>query len=204
MKKMAEYHFNTPITKEDIQKVKIGDVIYVSGTVFTARDEAHERALHMAEKGEKMPIDFEGLAVYHCGPVVRKVGDQWEIVAAGPTTSTRMDIFEDEFIKTFNVNVIIGKGGMGARTVKAMKEYKAIYTAFVGGAAVVAAKGIKRVKEVHWLDLGTPECLWVLDVEKFGPLIVGIDSNGDSLFQDVADKAQNKLGQIGEFLGITF
>jgi fumarate hydratase subunit beta len=201
---MAEFHFTTPISKEDVQKVKIGDVIYISGTVFTARDEAHERALHLAEKGEKMPIDFEGLAVYHCGPVVRQVGDEWEIVAAGPTTSTRMDIFEDKFIKTFNVNVVIGKGGMGEKTAKAMKEYKAIYTAFVGGAAVVAAKGIKRVKEVHWLDLGTPECLWVLDVDKFGPLIVGIDTNGDSLFQNVADKAQNNLSKIGEFLGITF
>ncbi len=201
---MAEYHFTTPISKEDVQKVKIGDVIYITGIAFTARDEAHERALELAEKGESMPIDFEGLAVYHCGPVVRKVGDQWEIVAAGPTTSTRMDIFEDEFIKTFNVNVVIGKGGMGERTVKAMKEYKAIYTAFVGGAAVVAAKGIKRVKEVHWLDLGTPECLWVLEVDKFGPLIVGIDTNGDSLFQNVADEAQKNLAKIGEFLDITF
>jgi len=201
---MAEYHFTTPITKEDVQKLRIGDVIYITGTVFTARDEAHERALEMAEKGESMPINFEGLAVYHCGPVVRKVDDQWEIVAAGPTTSTRMDIFEEEFIKTFGVNVIIGKGGMGAKTVKAMQEYKAVYTAFVGGAAVVAAKGIKRVKEVHWLDLGTPECLWVLEVENFGPLIVGIDTYGDSLFQNVADKAKQNLSKIGEFLGITF
>jgi fumarate hydratase subunit beta len=201
---MAEYEFTTPITKEDVQKLKIGDVIYITGTVFTARDEAHERALEMASKGESMPIDFENLAVYHCGPVVRKVDDQWEIVAAGPTTSTRMDLFEKEFIETFNVNVIIGKGGMGERTVNAMKDLKAVYTAFVGGAAVVAAKGIKRVKEVHWLDLGTPECLWVLEVEKFGPLIVGIDTNGDSLFQNVADQAKQNLDKIGEFLGITF
>ncbi|MHA2238673.1 MAG: FumA C-terminus/TtdB family hydratase beta subunit [Candidatus Hodarchaeales archaeon] len=201
---MAEYHFTTPITKKDVKKLRIGDVIYVSGICFTARDEAHERALEMAKKGEKMPIDFEGLAVYHCGPVVRKVGDTWEIVAAGPTTSTRMDIFEDKFIKEFKVNVVIGKGGMGERTVKAMKKEKAVYTAFVGGAAVVAAKGIKRVKEVHWLDLGTPECLWVLEVEKFGPLIVGIDTHGDSLFQNVADQAHKNLGKIGEFLGISF
>ena len=201
---MAEYHFTTPISKEDVQKLKIGDVIYVSGTVFTARDEAHERALELAKKGEKMPIDFEGLAVYHCGPVVRQVGDDWEIIAAGPTTSTRLDMYEDEFIKEFKVNVVIGKGGMGARTAKAMKELKAVYTAFVGGAAVVAAKGIKRVKEVHWLDLGTPECLWVLEVDKFGPLIVGIDTNGDSLFQNVADEAKANLGKIGEFLDITF
>ena len=201
---MAEFHLTTPITKEDVQKLKIGDVIYITGTVFTARDEAHERALEMAKKGEAMPINFENLAVYHCGPVVRKIGEEWEIVAAGPTTSTRMDIFEAEFIKTVNVNVVVGKGGMGSRTAKAMKEYTAIYTAFVGGAALIASKGIKRVKEVHWLDLGTPECLWVLDVENWGPLIVGIDTNGDSLFQNVADQAQENLGKIGEFLGISF
>lgn len=201
---MAEFHFKTPISKEDVQKVKIGDIVYISGTIFTARDEAHERALHLAEKGEKMPIDFTNLAVYHCGPVVEKIGEEWKIVAAGPTTSTRMDLFEDEFIKKFQVNVVIGKGGMGDRTAKAMQEYKAIYTAFVGGAAVVAAKGIKRVKEVHWLDLGTPECLWVLEVEKFGPLIVGIDSNGDSIFKNVADQAHRNLGKIGELLGISF
>ena len=202
---MAEYHLTTPISKKDVEKLRIGDVIYITGTVFTARDEAHERALEMAKKGEKMPIDFEGLAVYHAGPVVRKINDEeWEIVAAGPTTSTRMDIFEDEFIKTFKVPVVIGKGGMGERTVKAMKKHKAVYTAFVGGAAIVASKGIKRVKEVHWLDLGTPECLWVLDCVDFGPLVVGIDTKGDSLFQIVADKAHKNLGKIGEFLGITF
>ena len=202
---MAEYHLTTPISKKDVEKLRIGDVITITGTVFTARDEAHERALEMAKKGEKMPIDFEGLAVYHAGPVVRKINeDEWEIVAAGPTTSTRMDIFEDEFIKTFKVPVVIGKGGMGERTVKAMKKHKAVYVQFVGGAALIASKGINRVKEVHWLDLGTPECLWVLDVEKFGPLVVGIDTKGDSLFQIVADKAHKNLGKIGEFLGVKF
>ncbi|MFW9995057.1 MAG: FumA C-terminus/TtdB family hydratase beta subunit [Candidatus Odinarchaeota archaeon] len=198
---MAEYHFTTPISKEDVQKVRIGDVIYISGTVFMARDEAHERALEMGKKGEKSPIDFEGLAVYHCGPVVEKEGEEWKIVAAGPTTSTRMDLFEDEFIKTFKVNVVIGKGGMGDRTAKAMKEYKAIYTAFTGGAALVASKGIKRVKSVHWLDLGTPEALWVIEVEKFGPLIVGIDSTGESLYRNVEEKIDKK--KIAEFLNIT-
>ncbi|MHA2299077.1 MAG: FumA C-terminus/TtdB family hydratase beta subunit [Candidatus Hodarchaeales archaeon] len=197
---MPEFQFTTPITKEDVQKVKVGDVIYISGTIFMARDEAHERALEMAEKGEKTPIDFEGLAVYHCGPVVAKEGDEWKIVAAGPTTSTRMDLFQDEFIKTFNVNVVIGKGGMGDRTAKAMKEYKAIYAAFTGGAALVASRGINCVKEVHWLDLGTPEALWVVEVERFGPLIVGIDTTGESLYKNVKQK-MNK-NKIAEFLDI--
>ena len=201
---MAEYHFTTPITKEDVEKLRIGDVIYITGTVFTARDEAHERALEMAKKGEKMPIEFEGLAVYHAGPVVRQIGDEWEIVAAGPTTSTRMDIFEDEFIKTFKVPVVIGKGGMGERTVKAMKEYKAVYTAFVGGAAIVASKGIKKVKEVHWLDLGTPEALWILETEDFGPLTVAIDSHGNNLYIDAQKKVEKNKKKIYKKLHLKY
>ncbi|MHA1166400.1 MAG: FumA C-terminus/TtdB family hydratase beta subunit [Candidatus Hodarchaeales archaeon] len=200
---MTEYHFTTPITKEDVQKVKVGDIIYISGTIFTARDEAHEKSLELAKKGEKTPFDYEGLAVYHCGPVVRKEGDEWVFIAAGPTTSTRMDLFQDEFIKTFGVNVVIGKGGMGKRTVEAMKEFKAIYTAFTGGAAVMAVKGVKRVKEVYWLEeLGSPECLWVLEVENFGPLIVGIDTTGQSLYEQVKEKVEKSKKDINTLLDI--
>ena len=197
-----EYHLKLPADAENIKKLKIGDILYVTGNIFTARDETHHMMLE--KKVSTLPFDPSKMALYHCGPLMKKTNGKWQVVSAGPTTSSRMEIFEDRFIEKFGIQVIIGKGGMGARTAKAMKELKAVYTAFVGGAAVVAAKGIKRVKEVHWLDLGTPECLWVLEVEKFGPLIVGIDTNGDSLFQNVADEAKANLGKIGEFLDITF
>ncbi len=149
-----------------------------------------------------MPIDLQGLAVFHCGPIVRKEDDKWTVVAAGPTTSTRMDLFEDEFIKAFKVRVVIGKGGMGKRTTEGMKKYGAVYGAFTGGAAVLAAKAIKNVKSVEWFDLGMPEALWILDVEDFGPLIVAIDTHGNNVFEDVRKEVEENRQKIYERLGV--
>jgi len=201
--KMAEHELKTPISEEDITKLKKGDVIYITGTIFLSRDEAHLRALELHEEGKKLPIDPKGLAVYHCGPVVKQhENGDWEVVVAGPTTSTRMEIFQDEYIKKFGIRAVIGKGGMGDRTTKAMQKYKAVYAAFVGGAAVLASKSIKRVKEVHWLDLGTPEAMWVIEVERFGPLIVGIDAHGNNLYKEIMDKAEKNKAQIAAQLNI--
>jgi len=132
---MAVYKLKTPISEEDVRKLNVNDTIYITGTMFTARDEAHHRALEFHEEGKQLPIDLQGLAVFHCGPIVKKEDDEWVIVAAGPTTSTRMDLFEDEFIKNFKVRVVIGKGGMGKRTTDAMEEHGAVYGALTGGAA---------------------------------------------------------------------
>jgi len=199
---LATYKFKTPISEEDIRKLKINDVLYVTGTIVTARDQAHRRALELAKEGKKLPIDLRGLAVFHCGPIMKKEGDKWIAVAAGPTTSTRMDIFEDEFIKNFGVRVVIGKGGMGKRTTEAMKKYGAVYGAFTGGAGVLAAKAIKDVRTVEWYDLGMPEALWVLEVEEFGPLSVSIDSHGNNIFEQVAKIADENRAKIYEKLGI--
>jgi fumarate hydratase subunit beta len=199
---MATYKLKTPIAEEDVRKLKVNDVIYITGTVFTARDSAHKRALDYYKQGKKMPINPQGLAVFHCGPIVKKENDKWTIVAAGPTTSTRMDLFEDEFIKSYEVRVVIGKGGMGKKTTDAMKKYGAVYGAFTGGAAVLAAKAIKNVKSVEWFDLGMPEALWILEVEDFGPLTVAIDSHGNNLFEDVRKKVEENTPKIYEKLGI--
>ena len=184
-----EYHLKTPVTEAEIRKLKGGDVIYVTGTVITARDEAHGKALELHEKGDKLPVDFRGVGVFHCGPIMRKAGKGWEVVAAGPTTSTRMEIFEDKFIEAFRPAVIIGKGGMGDKTAKACQKYGCIYSAFTGGAALLGAKCIKKVKDVFWLEeLGMPECLWVYETQDFGPLIVTIDSHDANLTSDIAKK----------------
>jgi fumarate hydratase subunit beta len=201
---MAVYHLKTPISEEEIRKLKVNDVLYITGTIVTARDQAHRRALEYFKQGKPLPINLEGLAVFHCGPVVSKEGEKWVAVAAGPTTSTRMDIFEDEFIKNFKVRVVIGKGGMGKRTTDAMAKYGAVYGAFTGGAAILAAKAIKNVKGVEWLDLGTPEALWILEVEDFGPLTVAIDSHGNNLFMDVAKAVEENRKKIYEKLGLQF
>jgi len=200
---MAVYHLKTPISEEEIRKLKVNDVVYITGTIVTARDQAHKRALEYFKEGKKLPINLEGLAVFHCGPVVAKEGDKWIAVAAGPTTSTRMDIFEDEFIKNFKVRVVIGKGGMGKKTTDAMAKYGAIYGAFTGGAAILAAKAIKNVKGVEWLDLGTPEALWIFEAEDFGPLAVAIDSHGNNLFMDVQKKVEENKQRIYQKLGLS-
>jgi fumarate hydratase subunit beta len=199
---MAVYHLKTPISEGEIRKLKVNDVLYITGTIVTARDQAHRRAIEYFKQGKPLPINLEGLAVFHCGPVVSKEGEKWVAVAAGPTTSTRMDIFEDEFIKNFKVRVVIGKGGMGKKTTDAMAKYGAVYGAFTGGAAILAAKAIKNVRGVEWLDLGTPEALWIFEVEDFGPLTVAIDSHGNNLFTDVAKTVEENRKRIYEKLGL--
>jgi fumarate hydratase subunit beta len=199
---MATYKLKTPISEEQIRKLKVNDVLYVTGTVVTARDQAHRRALEYFKEGKLLPLNLEGLVVFHCGPVVAKQGEKWIAVAAGPTTSTRMDIFEDEFIKNFKVRVVIGKGGMGKKTTDAMQKYGAVYGAFTGGAAVLAARAIKNVRGVEWFDLGVPEAMWIFEVEEFGPLVVAIDSHGNNLFADVQKTVEESKQKIYQKLGI--
>lgn len=200
---MATYKFKTPISEQDIRKLKVNDVLYVTGTIVTARDQAHRRALEFFKQGKQLPLSLEGLAVFHCGPVVSKEADKWTAVAAGPTTSTRMDLFEDEFIKNFKARVIIGKGGMGKRTTDAMAKYGAVYGAFTGGAAILAARAIKNVRGVEWLDLGTPEAMWIFEVEDFGPLAVAIDSHGNNIFLDVQKVVESNKQKIYQKLGLS-
>lgn len=199
---MTTFRLATPISEEQVRKMNVNDVLYITGTIVTARDQAHKRALQFHEEGKSLPLNLEGLAVFHCGPIVKKEREEWKIVAAGPTTSTRMDIFEDQFIKNFKTRVIIGKGGMGKRTTEAMQKYGAIYGAFTGGAAVLAARAITHVKKVEWFDLGMPEALWILEVKEFGPLTVAIDSHGNNLFEDVRNKTEENQKLIYKKLGL--
>ncbi|MCE4614115.1 MAG: FumA C-terminus/TtdB family hydratase beta subunit [Desulfurococcales archaeon] len=192
------YHLRTPLKDEDMEQLKLGDIVYLSGTVFTARDEAHAKILEVIEKGEQLPMDFKGLALYHCGPVVREKDGGYEIVAAGPTTSMRMESVEAEFIEKTGIKMVIGKGGMGPQTAEAMRKYKAVYATFTGGAAVLAAAAVKRVINVYWLEeLGIPEAVWVLEVDEFGPLVVTIDSTGKNYYEEklteAREKAQNEI-----------
>jgi len=199
--KLAVFKLRTPISEGDVRKLKVNDILFLTGTIVTARDAAHKKALEQFNRGNPLPINLQGLVVFHCGPIVKKDNEKWLIVSAGPTTSTRMEQFEDEFIKAFKVRVVIGKGGMGKKTTEAMKKYGAVYAAFTGGAGVLAAKAIKNVKAVEWLqDLGMAEALWVFEVEEFGPLTVAIDSHGNNLFEEVKKKAEENRTKIYEKL----
>ena len=188
----------TPISPEDLTTIKIGDIVYITGTIITARDEAHLKSLELHKEGQNPPVDFQGNGLFHCGPVMKKNEQgEWTVVAAGPTTSARMEIFQDEFIKVFHPGIIIGKGGMGERTTKACQEEKCIYGYFTGGAALLAADRITKVIDVFWFEeLGMPESLWVYEVEDFGPLTITIDTHGGNLTEQIKKKIDENKNKI--------
>ena len=137
----------------------------------------------MLEKDE-IPFNPSEMALFHCGPLMKKDNGKWHVISAGPTTSSRMEIFEDEFIKKFGTNIIIGKGGMGERTEKAFQKYTGVYVAYTGGAGALAADKIEEVSGVFWLEeLGMPEAAWIFKVKEFGPLVVAMDSYGNSIYK---------------------
>jgi len=192
----------TPLSESDARALKVGETVYLDGIVYTGRDEVHIHALEYVEKGKKVPVDFKGAALFHCGPIMRKVGEKWEVVAAGPTTSSRMNSLEPQFIEKFRPGAIIGKGGMSQPTVDAMKKFGCVYLAITGGAAVLAAKGIKDVKGVEWYELGMPEAIWIMEADNFGPLTVAIDAHGKNLFADVGTKVKENEVKVREKLGL--
>jgi fumarate hydratase subunit beta len=192
----VEYRLRTPISEEDVRKLRVGDILYVTGVIYTARDAAHRRIIDYLKEGKPLPFDLRGGVVYHCGPVVAKRDGQWVVIAGGPTTSARMELYEYEVIEKLSVRVVIGKGGMGRRTAEACAKYGAVYATYTGGAAVLAAQSIKRVVDVHWLDLGVPEAVWVLEVEDFGPLVVAIDSTGRNLIEEVLERSVKKKEEL--------
>lgn len=175
----------TPIKDEDLKDINIGDIIYLTGTIVTCRDVAHRRLI---EEKIKLPVDLNGLAIFHAGPIVKDHGNnKYEMISIGPTTSMRMEKFEKEFIKETGVKLIVGKGGMGKNTEEGCRESKALHLVYPAGNAVYAADKVEYIKEVHWTDLGMPESLWVCEVKEFGPLIVSIDTEGNNIFE------QNKV-----------
>lgn len=187
----------TPLMEEDVRGLKIGDIVYITGTIYTARDETHLRLLE-----EDSPVDLEGAVIFHCGPIVEKTDEGWNIIAAGPTTSSRMNSLEPETIEKFKIRGIIGKGGMDSNTLNAMKEYGCVYLAITGGAALLAARSIERVESVYWLDLGMPEAMWVLKVKDFGPLVVAMDTKGESIYADIDRLVQERLFKIEKELNL--
>lgn len=173
----------TPVSSEDLKDIKIGDVVYLDGYIVTCRDVAHRRLI---EYGRELPVDIKGGAIFHAGPIVRKIegtDNKYEMISVGPTTSMRMEKFEKEFIEQTGVKVIVGKGGMGKNTEEGCRENKAIHCVFPAGCAVIAAKTVEEIEDAHWMDLGMPESLWVCRVKEFGPLIVSIDTEGNNLFE---------------------
>jgi fumarate hydratase class I len=176
-----EIPVRAPISEEQIRSLKVGDVVLVSGRMFTGRDAVHAHLMK-----HEPPVDLRGSVLYHCGPVVAKDGNTWRVTAAGPTTSIREEPYQAEILKRYGVRAVIGKGGMGAKTLAGLKESGAVYLNAIGGAAQFYARCIERVEGVSLMEFGTPEAMWHLEVRDF-PAIVTMDAHGNSLHKDVED-----------------
>ena len=184
----------TPISEDVIRSLKVGDEVEISGTLFTGRDAVH-KYLH---EGGKLPpgVDLKGGILYHCGPVVIKDEQQnWKCVAAGPTTSIREEPYQWQVIRDFGLRGVIGKGGMGDKTLSACKEHGCVYLHAIGGAAQVLAETIKRVRNVYMMEeFGAPEAIWEFEVVQF-PSVVTMDANGNSLHKEVFAASQAELAK---------
>ena len=181
----------TPIRKDSLTRLSAGDLLYISRRIVTARDEAHRRILEVLSRGGRLPFDLTGGVLYHCGPLVRKNDPGWTVVSAGPTTSERMTGLTPELLERTSLSGIIGKGGMRGLG-DLFRKKRCIYLAYPGGCAALAAERITRVAGVHWLDLGMAEAVWEFEVDRFGPLIVGIDSQGRDLYEKVLKRSRER------------
>jgi fumarate hydratase class I len=188
----AEKQLVAPISEEQIRSLKVGDVVMISGEMYTGRD-----AVHTYLMKHEAPADLHGSVLYHCGPVVMKDNGSYRITAAGPTTSIREEPYQGDIIKRFGVRAVMGKGGMGARTLDAMKEAGAVYLNAIGGAAQYYARCIEQVLDVNLLEFGIPEAMWHLRVKDF-PAIVTMDAHGNSLHADVEKASAIMLEKLAE------
>lgn len=184
----------TPLKKEDLLKLEVGDAVYISGEIITARDAAHMRILEFFERGEELPFELNCSVIYHCGPIIKK-NHEFKVISAGPTTSARMNPMTPKILEKVDCLAIVGKGGMSDEVVEALKG-KGVYLAYPGGAGALAAKAIKKVKAVYWEDLGMPEAVWVFEVENFGPCIVGIDAKGNSIYKKVEKVVEENFKKL--------
>ncbi len=182
-----------PFIEQKIRALKTGDMVEITGKVFTARDAVHQR-LHSGKY--PTPVSWQDQIIYHCGPVVIKEKGKWVVKAAGPTTSIREEPYEYDIIKKFGVRGVIGKGGMGAKTLQACKEFGCVYLHAIGGAAQIYAQKIVNVNNVYLLDeVGSPEAIWEFEVKGF-PVVVTMDSHGNSLHDEVLKKSSDLLKNI--------
>ena len=179
-----------PVTEEQVRALKVGDVVLINGEMFTGRDAVHAYLMKNAP-----PVNLNGAALYHCGPVMLKQGDAWVVKAAGPTTSIREEPYQADVIRKYGVRAVIGKGGMGPKTLAALREHGAVYLNGIGGAAQYYARTMKRVLGVHLMEFGIPEAMWHLEVANFAA-IVTMDAHGNSLHADVEQETGEALAAL--------
>src|SRR5579872_706620 len=193
-----EYHLRAPFSEEDVRQLHTGDTVTFDGTLFGIRDLTQ---IYMFDQNHEPPVSLAGAACIHTAPSLRRVGDKWEKICVGTTTSTRMERFSPELIAKYGVRAIIGKAGLYQGSLEAMQKYGAVYLAIVGGSAALETKQIDEVEAVYWEHLH-PEALYQFRVRNFGPLTVAMDSHGRHLYDEVRAEAARRLPDIYKKLGI--
>jgi tartrate/fumarate subfamily iron-sulfur-dependent hydro-lyase beta chain len=187
---------NLPLTEDDVLSLHAGDLVSINGRIITGRDKLHKYLVDKKPSKKQIPANLEGTILYHCGPIVKKTSKGYEIVAGGPTTSMRVEMYEPEIIRTYGIRGVMGKGGMGRQTMLALKEYGCVYLQTIGGAAVYLAEKVKRVAGVWKLEeFGIAEAMWILDVEDF-PAIVTMDAYGKSLHTEIETSSWKALKKL--------
>ena len=180
-----KHELNLPVMDKDIEKLKIGDIVYLNGVLITARDQVHKRIVDYIKEGKALPDTFkklEGSAIYHCGPIIKESGGKYQVISGGPTTSQRMNVLENQVVQALGVKIVIGKGGM--KDLDTMRN-KVAYLSYTGGCGAIINKKIEDIVNVEWKDLGICEAVWFLKVKDFGPLIVSQDTSGNSLYKEI-------------------
>ena len=195
---MAHYNLTTPLSEDDVRQLKVRDTVTVNGHIFGIRDATQIR---MFDQQQEPPVDLKGAICIHTAPSLRKVGNKWEKISIGTTTSTRMERFTPPLIEKYGVRAVVGKAGLLEGSLDAMKKFGACYLAIVGGAAALETTQIEEVEAVYWEDLH-PEAIYKFRVKDFGPLIVAMDSHGNHLYFDVKKQIAQKLPELYKSLGV--
>lgn len=195
--KRKTLYLSLPAERDEVRRLQLGDEVLVSGVIVTGRDQAHK--LMVEKRPDFLRPILKGTAIYHCGPIVQRVGEEWKVIAAGPTTSEREEPYQADVIEHYEILAVIGKGGMGEKTSEALRRFGAVYLHAVGGAGTLLAERITKVRDVFMLEeFGAPEALWVLEVKDF-PTIVTMDCQGNSLHREVL---QYSTTQYKKLMGI--
>ncbi|MDH5816297.1 MAG: FumA C-terminus/TtdB family hydratase beta subunit [Candidatus Nezhaarchaeota archaeon] len=197
---VEEYELTTPL--DDVRKLKVRDIVYINGIVYTARDLAHIRIKNYLEEGKQLPVNFRGAVIFHAGPAVRKRDGEWEVTGIGPTTSYRMEPFSEIVFGKLGVKALVGKGRMGGETLESLRKYGGVFLVAPPGCSAIIVESVEKVLGSYWLDLGVPEAIWILKVKRLGPLIVAMDSHGNSIFNEVRGNVLRALNEIYSIIGV--
>lgn len=193
---MSTINLTLPLKEEDVRALHVGDVVTLTGRIFTARDMAHLKLRELYQAGKELPKDFHGAAVFHAGPVCLKNEDgTWRLNVIGPTTSIRMEPHAD-LVGKLGVRAVLGKGGMAEDTLRACAQYGYVYLQAAPGCAAKLGQGIRSINDVTWFELGMPEALWDLNAVEFGPLVVGMDTHGNSVYKTLRENAIRVMNEI--------